>query len=443
MASTVVAVNSTSTQQEWKRRHMTGDISDDAGPANETAAGDVPQSVAPEPSGGSVPVVEIDRLVKHFRRGDGTIVRAIDDISLEVHAGEFVVLLGPSGCGKTTLLRAIAGLETPDSGTIMVHGDCHFSAERRVNLPPQKRLLGMIFQSYALWPHMTALKNVAYPLQSGPNRLRKSEIVERCRNILELVGIPELEGQYPNQMSGGQQQRVALARALVAGNDLVLFDEPLSNVDAKVREQLRFELASMQREIGFAAIYVTHDQTEAMELADRIAVLETGRVAQEDTPREIYERPTSRYVANFIGTTNELTGTVVAVKHDQIQIATDLGDAFGVAGAHDLAAGEEVVGVWRPERGRLVDHAEGLHNCWPGIVSTSMFVGSHTEHAVQLSDRTVRLWNSGADLIDEGSSVNLHVPPNCLRLLRASAAADPDLDGTETKRDTNSMEVGL
>lgn len=379
------------------------------------------------------PIVKVEHLVKHFRRGDGSLVRAIDDVSLEVHAGEFVVLLGPSGCGKTTLLRSIAGLETPDAGTIQVHGARHFSSKDRINLAPQKRRLGMIFQSYALWPHMTALRNVTYPLECGPERISKKEIAQRARHVLELVGIPELEGQYPNQMSGGQQQRVALARALVAGNDLVLFDEPLSNVDAKVREQLRLELAMMQRKLGFAAVYVTHDQTEAMELAHKIAVLNTGRVAQLGPPREIYERPGSRYVANFIGTTNELAGTVTGITGTQVLLHTPLGEALGVAGTEGLQPGDEVVGVWRPERGGIVDDDGGRPNCWPGAVAASLFAGSHTEHSIRLSEGSVRLWQSGVDLVEQESTVWVHVPPGCLRILRpqddASGEADDVAEG--------------
>src|SRR5690606_1877619 len=180
------------------------------------------------------------------------------------------------------------------------------------------RRLSMIFQSYALWPHMTAFGNVAYPLQSRRDlKLGRKEVASRVQRVLDLVGIGELGEQYPNQLSGGQQQRVALARALVAGDDLVLFDEPLSNVDAKVREQLRLELVSMQAELGFSAIFVTHDQVEAMELADRIAVLDRGRVVQYGAPREVYHRPATRYVAGFIGTTNELVGTVTGTDGDR------------------------------------------------------------------------------------------------------------------------------
>ena len=254
----------------------------------------------------SEPIVSVRELAKVFRREDGSHARAIDGVSLDVAPGEFVVLLGPSGCGKTTLLRSIAGLEQPDAGTIAIRGNTVFDADAGIDMPPERRRLSMIFQSYALWPHMTAFQNVAYPLQN--RRLKRREIAERVGRVFELVGIPELQRSYPGQMSGGQQQRVALARALAGDADLILFDEPLSNVDAKVREQLRVELLSMQRELGFAAIYVTHDQAEAMELAHTVAVMREGQVAQSGPPQEIYLEPASRYVADFVGSSNELRG---------------------------------------------------------------------------------------------------------------------------------------
>lgn len=379
------------------------------------------------------PVVRVEHLAKRFKRGDGTVVNAIDDVSLEVHAGDFVVLLGPSGCGKTTLLRSIAGLEEPDAGTIHIHGSCQFSSGEHMNVPPQRRRLGMIFQSYALWPHMTALRNVSYPLECSPSeRIPKKEIKDRVRRVLDLVGIAELEGQYPNQMSGGQQQRVALARALVAGNDLVLFDEPLSNVDAKVREQLRMELATMQRQLGFAALYVTHDQTEAMELAHQIAVMKEGKIAQLGPPREIYEAPRSRYVANFIGTTNELAGEVVsAAPDDRIVIRTALGEAHGRAAEPDLRPGTAVVAVWRPERGVISTDETSAVNSWKGTVEASLFVGSHTEHLVHLREGSVRLWQASAELFQEKQPVMVHVPPDGLRVLRLEDGVDEAMDADD------------
>lgn len=368
-------------------------------------------------------VAGVRDLVKYFRRGDGTPVAAVDGVSLDIEAGEFVVLLGPSGCGKTTLLRCLAGLEQPDAGTIEIHGAAAYDSPLRLNRPPERRRISMVFQSYALWPHMTAFGNIAYPLQSrsgGRGRRTKREIADRVRTVLELVGIPELAGQYPAQMSGGQQQRVALARALAPGDDLVLFDEPLSNVDAKVREQLRLELTAMQRELGFAAVYVTHDQVEAMELADRIAVMGEGRVAQLGAPREIYTRPRSRYVAGFVGTTNELAGEVVSVSESGAAVVrTECGEVTGVAGAEELAAGDAVVAVCRPERCRLATAEPEIANRWRCTVDAALFTGPQTEHVVSVDGVAFRSRSTDAWTLESGSTAWLSVDPSDLRVLPA------------------------
>ncbi len=377
-------------------------------------------------AGAEDPVVAVRDLHKTFHRADGTPVRAIDGVSLDVAPGELVVLLGPSGCGKTTLLRAIAGLERPDAGRIDVNGATAFDSERGVEVPPERRRLSMIFQSYALWPHMTAFGNVAYPLQSRRDvKIKKAEVAERVHRVLDLVGIGDLDAQYPNQMSGGPPPRVALARALVAGDDLILFDEPLSNVDAKVREQLRLELVSMQAELGFSAIFVTHDQVEAMELADRIAVLDRGRVAQYGAPREIYHRPATRYVAGFIGTTNELTGTVAATEGGHVVVETALGRVTGVPGADGIAVGHEVAAVWRPERCTVdPDGVVQGTNRWRGVVRASMFVGSHTEHLIAVPSSggepvQVRTWTARDDDLEAGDDAEICVLPADVRVLPA------------------------
>lgn len=373
-----------------------------------------------ESTGLDDPVIRVRHLVKHFRRQDGSVVRAIDDVSIDVSRGEFIVLLGPSGCGKTTLLRTIAGLERPDRGSIQIDGRMNFSAERKINIRPEKRRAGMIFQSYALWPHMTAFQNVAYPLQSRRDqRISKQEVGERVRRMLELVGIPELEKQHPNQMSGGQQQRVALARALVGGDNLVLFDEPLSNVDAKVREQLRLELLTMQRELGFSALYVTHDQVEAMELATRIAVMGAGKIVQLGSPREVYERPVSPYVANFIGSTNEFSGIVETGSTDAApQVRTDLGAVVGISEETGMAPGSPVIVVCRPERTQISETEPQVANSWLGKVEASLFVGSHTEHVVRVGQSRFRVWTADPEVLSYGAEVWVSVQPENLRVLR-------------------------
>lgn len=377
----------------------------------------------PGSQAGRDPLARVTDLVKTFTRSGGSVVPAIDGVSLDVYPGEFLVLLGPSGCGKTTLLRTLAGLEQPDSGSIEIRGEVAFSATRRINVPPERRRLSMIFQSYALWPHMTAFDNVAYPLRNRPGRRPgRHDIAERVRRALDMTGVPELAGQYPNQMSGGQQQRIALARALVGGDDLILFDEPLSNVDAKVREQLRLELLSMQQDLGFAAVYVTHDQAEAMQLGHRIAVLDRGRIAQIGSPSEVYGQPLSRYVANFVGTTNEILGTVRSVPAPGDPIAsvdTKLGTVLATVGHRGISVGDEVVALCRPERCHMSVTEPGAGNKWRAEVVASLFLGAHTEHLLRAGGHTFRSWAADSRQLEAGTPVWLSVAPGDMRLLPA------------------------
>ncbi|ASW54159.1 hypothetical protein CIK06_08065 [Plantactinospora sp. KBS50] len=390
----------------------------DPGPEPAVTGGVAP-AAAPQPA--AEPVVRVRDLAKRFRRADGTVTAAVDDVSFDVARGEFLVLLGPSGCGKTTLLRSVAGLETPDAGVIEIDGRTVYDADRRLVIPPEHRRIGMIFQSYALWPHMTVAQNVAYPLQNRADRLPRARIAERVRAILDLVHIGELARQYPGQMSGGQQQRVALARALVAGNDLVLFDEPLSNVDAKVREELRAELLAMQRELGFSAIYVTHDQQEAMGLAHRIAVMGEGRFAQVAAPPDIYHRATSRYVANFVGSSDEVPGTVGQTDGaGRTTVRTALGLVTGRAGSADLASGDAAVALFRPERAVLRARsgpAPERDNSFTGTVEAALFLGPYTEYAVRCGTHRLRAWNTDGDFA-AGDEVRVTVPPDDVRVLR-------------------------
>src|SRR3989440_5624492 len=242
---------------------------------------------------------------------------AVDRISLEIADGELFTLLGPSGCGKTTLLRLIAGFAAVDGGEI------RFGERRVERLPPYARNIGMVFQNYALWPHMTVRGNVTYGL-----RLRKltgAEIARRLAAGLAKVNLTGLEDRYPGQLSGGQQQRVALARALVLNPDILLLDEPLSNLDAKIRVQVRAEIHTLQRELGITTVYVTHDQEEALSLSDRVAVMRDGRVLQVAAPKELYERPVTRFVADFVGTNNFIAGVCRGVTGDQVLVDTALG----------------------------------------------------------------------------------------------------------------------
>src|SRR5919201_3044002 len=260
--------------------------------------------------------IGIERVTKRF--GAMTAVR---DLTLEVRDREFVTLLGPSGCGKTTLLRMIAGFMAPDEGVIRVGADV-LSTPASV-VPPERRAMGMVFQNYAVWPHKTVYQNVAFGLEI--RKLRAAAIRARVANILELVNLAGLERRYPSELSGGQQQRVALARSLVVEPTILLLDEPLSNLDAKLRERMRWELKALQRRTGITFVYVTHDQSEAMALSDRIAVMHQGRLEQYGTPREVYARPASRTVADFMGLVNFLPGRVAECDHgaQTVRIAGD------------------------------------------------------------------------------------------------------------------------
>lgn len=309
---------------------------------------------------------------------------ALRDVSLDIAADEFVVLLGPSGCGKTTLLRSIAGLEQPESGEIYLDGQPVSSSRQGIWVPPEARRLGMVFQSYALWPHMSVFDNVAYPLRNA--RVSAGDIGPRVGQALARVGLETLGASHPGQLSGGQQQRVALARALVATSGLVLFDEPLSNLDAKVRARLRLELATLQRSLGFASLYVTHDQAEALALADRIAVMESGRIAQVGTPEEIYNSPATRYVADFIGSANEVQGDVESWRADECTVRTPVGRLVGRPCSGVTHVGQKVAVMFRPEHCAVDSQTAptvSAHNRIDGMLERTAFQGATREHVLR------------------------------------------------------------
>jgi len=279
--------------------------------------------------------VTVRNLVKRF----GSVVAA-NGVSFSVEPGEAMALLGPSGCGKTTVLRCIAGLETPDQGEISIGDRLVFSKDKGVNVPPNKRNIGMVFQSYALWPHMTVYRNIAYPLEvRGWSR---GDIDRRVRELLEMLGLKGLEDRYPHQLSGGQQQRVALARAIAPPVDLLLLDEPLSNVDAKLREVLRIELRNLQRKLRITMIYVTHDRLEAMTIADKIGIMSSGTLIAIGTPSEVIANPGSPFAAEFLGHTRILEGVVVE-EGPIASIAADSGVKVRCRNPQNARAGDRVV----------------------------------------------------------------------------------------------------
>jgi spermidine/putrescine ABC transporter ATP-binding subunit len=312
--------------------------------------------------------IQLRDVVKRF----GAVV-AVDRATADVEDGELFTLLGPSGCGKTTLLRLIAGFHRADSGEI------RFGDRRVDQLPPYERNIGMVFQNYALWPHMTVRANVTYGL-----RLRKlpaAEIARRLGEGLRKVNLAGLEERYPGQLSGGQQQRVALARALVLNPDILLLDEPLSNLDAKIRVHVRAEIKSLQRELGITTIYVTHDQEEALSLSDRIAVMREGRILQISTPKALYERPVDRFVADFVGINNFLPGICRERRADHAVVETPLGPMRGRPAAA-VTAGAPCVLAVRPENVTL-DGADD--NAVEGRITFASYLGNTLRYDVETS----------------------------------------------------------
>lgn len=362
--------------------------------------------------------VQARDIVKEYRSKKGT-VTALRGVSLDIAEGEMAVLLGPSGCGKTTLLRSIAGLEKPQGGEVRISGRRVYSAKEKVWVPPERRALSMVFQSYALWPHMTVFQNIAFPLES--RKEDKASTARRVRHVMEAVHLGKYGDRYPGQLSGGQQQRVALARAIVADVDVILFDEPLSNVDAKVREEIRKQIVELQSQFGFAGLYVTHDQIEAGALATRLVVMNHGEISQSGAPQQLYDRPDSRYVAGFMGTLTEIGGTARRVGERTV-VDTALGPVVGHA-ADGVAPGSPVVAAFRPEWATLSDEPGGAdHNVWQCLVKHKMFMGSSMEVIVELqgSDGTVveaTVTARRGSGFREGSVCHLHVPAEQLRIL--------------------------
>ena len=256
-------------------------------------------------------VLNVEGLFTEYPNDQGEVVKAAQDVSFTVDEGRLFTLLGPSGCGKTTTLRSIAGLERPRAGEISVNGRVVYSSSKGVFVAPNRRGFGMVFQSYAIWPHMNVFQNVAFPLEVGDRRYSRKQIRDNVMRVLTAVQLDHLADREATKLSGGQQQRLALARALVMEPALLLLDEPLSNLDAKLREKMRFELKRLQRELKITTVYVTHDQSEALALSHQIAVMSEGRIQQIGSPRDIYERPASQFVADFVGTTNFIEGTVL------------------------------------------------------------------------------------------------------------------------------------
>ena len=315
-------------------------------------------------------MISIKNLIKDYKSGAES-VRAVDGVTIDVGEREFFVLLGLSGSGKTTLLRCVAGLEKPDGGEITISNALVSSAERNFFTAPETRRLGMVFQSYAVWPHMTVYQNVAFPLANGPQKLSSEKIKKKVMNALEMVQLSGFADRPAPFLSGGQQQRVALARALAVEPKVLLMDEPLSNLDARLREEVRDEIKNLSRTFGIAVLYVTHDQVEALALADRVAVMSKGKVLQCAPPRELYEMPSSREVCEFLGSTNLLDGVVT----NGGEIETTLGKM--TCRMPDPKFKSVSIAI-RPEELELSAAPSGLENEFAAEVVSSTFLGELT-----------------------------------------------------------------
>jgi ABC-type Fe3+/spermidine/putrescine transport system ATPase subunit len=363
-------------------------------------------------SGGAAPLVELERLTKRF--GSET---AVNDVTLAIGEGEFVTLLGPSGCGKTTTLRCIAGLERPDAGSIRI-GQRVVASSDGVYLYPEQRDIGMVFQSYAVWPHMTVFENVAYGLRV--RRVPSAQLKKQTMEALDLVGLAHLAQRYATKLSGGQRQRVALARAIVYRPKVVLFDEPLSNLDAKLREQMRVELARLQREVGVTSIYVTHDQSEALVMSDRVVVMNNGVVQQIGDPQTIYWQPANTFVARFIGVASVIEGTVLGRENGccdvEVQLAAGRAPlVLRIACRERVGRGARLAVCLRPEDVDLhltaPDPARQT-NVLQGEVTATAYLGTYVECRARVGAYELCVQTPHAHELGIGQTVFLTFEPD-------------------------------
>ena len=370
------------------------------------------------------PALQVSGLRKVYR-SDGKEVVAVDDVSFSVPQGAFYTLLGPSGCGKTTTLRSVAGLEYCDEGEIVVDG-VSVSGSGKRTVPPEQRDIGMVFQSYAIWPHMTVFQNAAFPLRvrRSKERASKTEIKQQVERVLAAVGLAGYEDRMATMLSGGQQQRLALARALVRQPKLLLLDEPLSNLDLKLRDAMRGQIRDIQRDLGVATLFVTHDQNEALSMSTSIAVMRDGRIIQEGSPRDIYQRPADAFVADFVGKTNFIKAVVKETGPDgEVTVTTSFGQLH-VTTTEKWPNGTPVVVSARPENINLTtdDNDPTDKNCFIGTVEKATFFGESMECVVRVGDFamlvTVSGDGGGARQLRQDSKVRLTMPTSGCTVLQ-------------------------
>jgi len=368
-------------------------------------------------------VLRVEGLYTEYPNERGEIVKAAQDVSFTVPEGKLFTLLGPSGCGKTTTLRSIAGLERPRVGEIAVKERIVYSSSKGIFVTPNRRGFGMVFQSYAIWPHMNVMQNAAFPLEVGEKRYSRQEIRDKVMRVLAAVQLDHLADREATKLSGGQQQRLALARALVMEPALLLLDEPLSNLDAKLRHALRFELKRLQRELGITTVYVTHDQSEALALSHEIAVMNEGRIQQIGAPREIYTRPVNAFVADFVGSTNFLDGSILgadATGDGRYRVRTEMGD-LTVLATEAFRTDDKVLLSVRPEDVELSEaKPAAATNVWQGRIEQKVFLGEVLDLQVKCGERTLLSRQHPSLRTPTGSPIFVQLDPDKCIALRAA-----------------------
>ena len=386
-------------------------MSNPSSSSSEVPVGGVPGASGRVAAGGGAGArsLVVEGLVKDYPLDKGW-HRAVEGVSFHVEEGHFYSLLGPSGCGKTTTLRCVAGLERPDAGRIELAGIT--VAGHKEFVPPEQRDIGMVFQNYAIWPHMSVFENVAFPLRVGKQKVAKQELTSRVDEALALVQLSSYASRPALQLSGGQQQRLALARALVRRPRLLLLDEPLSNLDAKLRERMRLEVRDLQRSLGITTLYVTHDQSEALAMSNRIAVMEGGHIRQEGTPREIYQRPVTAFVASFVGSANFLDATVVERLDGGRSRLRTPGGVLDAACPDAVAVGDEVTLSIRPENVRVhLGDVPAAPNVLPGTVEQAVLLGEAVELRLRIGEAELMTRQHPLLVVRRGDAVSVELPP--------------------------------